>query len=265
MPSLGLLRLVCSARLRAAAGDALRSLPAYRVALWPDGWECRADGSILVRDTDAMAEARRWYALADRNHGHIPLDRVMRLHGTFVPRSILSLGTHRFASESVASVAVLLVAGDWVRQRRRQLIADAPRALLDRALCWSGSRSDEGQDTGLLGRQVQGLIAQCERERMIPRVRHRVRLQSKDGFGLRGYRCIVEVDLDPYARRCFAEALAVALIPWNRAVVRDGRPCTLIEVETQSFRRADARQGDPPPRRSAHRPRSLAPFRSTRS
>lgn len=228
----GLLRL-SRGSLAGAIDQQIATLPAYQVALWPDGWECSGDGSVLIRDTDAMAEARRWYALAERNRCRIQLDRAMRLHGAFVPRPILSLSTRRFVSGRVASVAVELVAGDWVRQRRQQLIVDAAQALRERALSWSGSRSGECLDADALEQRVCGLIAQCVVERLIPRVMHRVRVQREDGFGLTGFRCIVEVNLDPYARSRLADALGLALVPWNRAVVRDGRPHTLIAVETR--------------------------------
>lgn len=221
-------------------GERIAALPAYQVAFWPDGWECAADGSVLVRDTDAMAEARRWYALADRNHCQVRPERAMRLHGTFVPRQMLALAPRRFVSEDAASVAVKLVAGDWVRQRRKALAADAARVLQERALVWSGSRADEPRDADALSGRIRDLIDACVREHLIPGGliaggRHRVRVLSEDGYGLTGYRCIVSVNLDSYARRRLAEALTVALLPWNRAVVRDGRPCPLISVQARAL------------------------------
>ena len=55
------------ARGRRAAARLVAELPAYQVALWPDGWVLEPDGGVQVRDTHAMAEARRWYVLAGGN------------------------------------------------------------------------------------------------------------------------------------------------------------------------------------------------------
>jgi hypothetical protein len=208
-------------------------LPAYQVALWPDGWEQLDDGAVLVRDTDAMAEARRWYRLAERNRGLVAMDPAMRLHGAFVPRPILAMSRHRFASAQVASVAVQLVAGDWVATRRAELLRAPVRALRERNQTWSGSRSREPLDREGLAAVLRDLLAQCAAERLIPRAAYRLRVLGDDGFGIGGFRCIVEVWLDPYVRTRLADALSTGLVPWNRVVTRDGRPHPLIGVEVR--------------------------------
>jgi hypothetical protein len=215
------------------AARAIATLPAYQVAFWPDGWELLEDGGVLVRDTDAMAEARRWYRLAERNRGLVPMDPAMRLHGTFVPRPILAMSRQRFASGQVASVAVQLVAGDWVASRRAALMRAPVRALREREQTWSGSRSREPLDREGLTAVLSDLLDQCCAERLIPRAGYRLRVQGDDGYGIGGFRCIVEVWLDPYARTRLADALAVGLVPWNRVVTRDGRPHPLIGVEVR--------------------------------
>ena len=215
------------------ASRVIAALPAYQVAFWPDGWEQLEDGGVLVRDTDAMAEARRWYRLAERNRGLVPMDPAMRLHGAFVPRPILAMSRQRFASGLVASVAVQLVAGDWVASRRAALMRAPARALREREQTWSGSRSREPLDREGLAVVLSELLAECASERLIPRAGYRLRVQGDDGYGVGGFRCIVEVWLDPYARARLADALSVGLVPWNRAVTRDGRPHPLIGVEVR--------------------------------
>jgi hypothetical protein len=134
-----------ASRTAAAGAARLAALPPYQVALWPDGWDRLDGGAVLVRDTDAMAEARRWYRLAELNRAAVPLDRAMRLHGTYVPRAIVALSGRRFDSGETASVAVQLVAGDWVRQRRQRLpsgpcaSASSPGAAAARPARWTGS------------------------------------------------------------------------------------------------------------------------------
>lgn len=211
----------------------IAALPAYRVALWPDGWEDLEDGGVLVRDTDAMAEARRWYRLADRNRGGVAMAPAMRLHGAFVPRPIVALSQQRFGSARAASVAVQLVAGDWVAQRRAELLRAPVSALRERDQTWSGSRSRDPLDAPALGAVLSDLLAQCSAEGLIPKAVYRLRIQQDDGFGVSGFRCIVEVWLDPYSRGRLADALGSALVPWNRAVTRDGRPFPLIAVEVR--------------------------------
>jgi hypothetical protein len=215
-----------SARLPAM--KVVAGLPPYQVALWPDGWELEGDGSVTVRDTHAMAEARRWYALAARNRCREDACRVMALHGVFVPRAIVDLAERRFACERIASVAVKLVAGDWVQQRRRQLLADPVAALQERSLGWSGSRHPRR----LVGDDVKdvlgGLIDLCAAEGLIPPARYRIDVRADDGYGVAGFRCRIEVRLERYARARVGEVLSTALIPWNRAVVRNGAPVPLI-------------------------------------
>lgn len=217
----------------AEAARVVAALPPYQVALWPDGWEHLEGDGILVCDTDAMAEARRWYRLAERNRGLRAMGPAMRLHGTFVPRPIVELSRQRFATARAASVAVQLVAGDWVAQRRAELLRAPLRALRERAQSWSGSRSREPLDREALRRLVTDLLSQCAAEGLIPKAHYRWQIQPEEGFGVSGFRCILEVWLDPYARRLLADALASALVPWNRVVSRDGGARPLIGVEVR--------------------------------
>jgi hypothetical protein len=89
---------------------------------------------------------------------------------------------------------------------------------------------------------MAGLFAQCVREGLIPDLRCRLRVEPEDGFGVSGFRCTLEVALDPYARDRLAETLKVALVPWNRAVVREGRAFPVIGLKV--------RAPEPRPRRS---------------
>jgi hypothetical protein len=68
----------------------------------------------------------------------------------------------------------------------------------------------------------------------VPAARYRLVSRCEDGFGLRRWRCAVEVNLDPYARARAREALTTALIPWNRAVIRDGIPMPLITLDVRA-------------------------------
>jgi hypothetical protein len=206
-------------------------LPPYQIAFWPDGWMLGRNGDVLVRDTHAMAEARRWYAMADRASVELRMDRTMRLHGTFVPRPIVALAGQRFPSEAVASVAAQLVARDWIAQRRQQLL-DAPgEAVRLLSLGWSGSRYEADLDADALAVCVRSLLDECAREGLIPKASYGLRLRAEDGFGLRGYRCLIRTGLDSYAAARAREAIQAALVPWNRAVVRDGGAHPLIKVE----------------------------------
>lgn len=217
----------------AEAARVIAALPPYQVALWSDGWEHLEDGGVLVRDTDAMAEARRWYRLAERNRGLRAMGPAMRLHGTFVPRAIVELSRLRFATARAASVAVQLVAGDWVAQRRAGLLRAPVRALRERDWAWSGSRSGDLLDEESLIDLVSNLLTQCMAEGLIPKAAYRLRVHRDDGFGVCGFRCILEVRLDPYARTRLADTLGSALVPWNRAVMRDSRPYPLIGLEVR--------------------------------
>jgi hypothetical protein len=225
--------------LRARSGSAsaervIAGLPPYQVAFWPDGWELDAEAGVTVRDTHAMAEARRWYRLAERNRSQDDARRVMSLHGIDVPRSLVAMAGRRFPSERVVSVAVLLAAGDWVRQRRRRLQAAAPEALRARALSWTGSRHDPALDPVAIGQLVEQLLSRGVAEGLIPDARYRVRVHSGDGYGIPSHRCLVLVGLDSYERRRVAEVLKAALVPWNRGVVRDGHAVALIEPEVRA-------------------------------
>lgn len=225
-------------RRREDAARLVKALPAYQVALWPDGWEHLAGGGVLVRDTDAMAEARRWYELAERNRGVLPMDRVMGLHGTFVPRPVVSLSGHRFTTAEAASVAFQLVAGDWIRQRRERLLRSPGLALSDRLRAWSGSRCEEACDAATAEAVLSGLLTLCIAERLIPAADYRLRVQGDDRFGVRGFRCLIEVYLEPYACQHICELIAAGMIPWNRTVARDRRSHPLIGIEIRRPSRA---------------------------
>ena len=218
------------ARERAAA-RAIATLPAYQVALWPDGWDLMPDGSVAVQDTHAMAEARRWYDLARRNCSRRDLRSALSLHRVFIPSAILDLAGRTFASEQAASVAVQLVAGDWVLGRRAELARTARAALAERAAVWTGSRHGSGLDAVAVQVLAADLLGVCAAEGLIPRAGYGVRVRRDDGFGLCAYRVQVETHLDPYARRRVGEVLSAALIPWNRAVGRDLAPSLVISVE----------------------------------
>lgn len=209
---------------------AVARLPVYQVALWPDGWELGHDGTVQVRDTHEMAEARRWYALAERNHARDDTSKVMGLYGIFVPPSILAISNRRFPSEQVVSVACQLAAGDWIRERRARMQREPAAALAQRGLSWCGShRATDAADDDLLA-LAQGLLALCVDERLVPRVAYGLRLRADDGYGLRRCRLLLSAPLRRSDVATVADALAVALIPWNRTVVRDGRALRLIDV-----------------------------------
>lgn len=212
----------------------MAGLPVYQVALWPDGWLLHADGAVTVRDTHAMAEARRWYKLAERNRAQDDRRRIMALHGVFVPRAVVDMAGRRFPSENAASVALQLVAGDWIRERRRQLLDAPERALRARALAWSGSRHDPLLDAKHLLGLVGSLLRRCAGERLIPDADYRIAVKTDDAFGISGWRCRVEVCLDPYARAGVEKMLRAALVPWNRGVVIDGIPVPFIRLEVSA-------------------------------
>lgn len=219
---------------RREATARVRRLPPYQVALWPDGWDLLADGAVQVRDTHAMAEARRWYALADRNQSREDVRRVMGLHRIFVPRAVVDLAERRFASEEVASVAFEMIAGDWVRQRRRQLLAAPEATLAARGLGWAGSRYAPGLDPQGIAILLRGLLRDCIAERLIPDAQYGVAVRTDGGYGIPAWRCTLTVGLESWARERVREALTAALIPWNRAVVRDGRAAPVMAVEVRS-------------------------------
>jgi hypothetical protein len=228
--------LAPGARVRErAAAQVVAALPAYQVALWPDGWELLADGSVSVRDTHAMAEARRWYDLARRNRARGDLGPALSLHGLFIPPAILDLASRTFASEQAASVAVQLVAGDWVGRRRTQLLQAAKAALAERAGVWTGSRHGLSMDGASVRALAADLLILCAGEGLIPRADYGLRVRRDDGFGVCAFRVRVETHLDPYARARVGEALAAALIPWNRALGKDAAPRLVISVEVMGL------------------------------
>jgi len=221
---------------RRAATRLLGALPAYQIAFWPDGWEVFGDGQVAVRDTHAMAEARRWYALAKRNGARDEARRTMAVHGVFVPRTIVDMAGRCFPTEAVASVAVLLVAGDWVRERRRQLLAAPAAALAERAVAWCGSRHRPGLNEDGIRLLVGDLLALCVDERLLPDAAYSLAVRRADGYGVRCYSCRIRVSLESYARKRVEEILDAALIPWNRAVARHGAAAKVISLEVQSGR-----------------------------
>jgi hypothetical protein len=212
----------------------IADLPPYQVAFWPDGWELDGNGAVIVRDTHAMAEARRWYRLAQRHRSGEEPRRVMSMHGIDVPRVIVEMGGRRFASEQVASVAVQLVAGEWVRQRRQRLREQGEDVLRLRALAWTGSHHAPGLDAAEIERILGRLLVLSAGEGLIPAARYRCRVHADDGYGIRSHRCRIEVGLDRYERRRVEDALKAALVPWNRVVVRDGHCAPLIELEVRA-------------------------------
>ena len=226
------------------ASRAVAALPAYQIALWPDGWVLGASGEVTVRDTHAMAEARRWYALADRAAAAPCMDRTMRLYGTFVPRPIVALAGQRFLSESVASVALQLVAGDWITQRRQQLLAAPDEAIRTRRLGWTGSRHTVDLDAEAVAACVMQAMADCLREGLIPTTGYDLKVRPDNGFGIRGYRCVVTLGLEGDACGRVREALQTALVPWNRAVVRDGAAHPLVQIEVRGRGEAARRRSD---------------------
>jgi hypothetical protein len=152
----------------------------------------------------------------------------MRLHGVFVPRPIVDMAHQVFATEQAASVAVQLVAGDWVAQRRRQLVGAPRGALQERFLGWTGSRHGALSDGAGLAALTRELVCLCIAERLIPDTVYRVEVQGMDGFGIPGFRCIVEAALERVPRAGIEDALRVALLPWNRGVVCNARVRPLV-------------------------------------
>lgn len=187
-----------------------------------------------MRDTHGMAEARRWYALADRNRSRDDGRRVMSLLGIFVPRAIVDLADRRFSSEQSASVAVQLIAGEWVAERRRRLLQAPERALSERLLSWQGSRYESEMDGRAVLALVDGLIRTSVAARLILDTGYHAEVHVADGYGIAIHRCVLDFRLDPCAAAGVLDLLDVALIPWNRVVVRDGIAVPLIRLELAS-------------------------------
>jgi hypothetical protein len=176
------------------------ALPAYQVAFWPDGWQIGAHGEVLFEDTHETAEAKRWYCVADRNRSLDEAGRIMALHGVYVPRAIVDMVGRTFVSVLVAAVAVQLVAGDWIRQRRGSLLARAEESVLAATLGWRGSCYRPGlcvDDVELL---LKDLLSLCAEEEAIPNARYKITVQEDNGFGVLAFRCFVEVCFDSYER-----------------------------------------------------------------
>ncbi|MGB5831280.1 MAG: hypothetical protein WBG92_04725 [Thiohalocapsa sp.] len=225
-----------------SAAAKVAALPAYQVALWPDGWTLEPDGAVHVCDTHEMAEARRWLEMAARNgrgrsraRPHTELTRTMRLHGLSVPRGVIDMAGRRFATEQVASVALTLVAGDWISQRR-QYLSDAPeRSLANQKLAWRGSLHNGVPGVDVVQELLQQVLEHAFAEALLPRFRYQVSSRFDDGFGIRCCRCRLEVDLasDDWAR--VREVVSAALIPWNRGVVRDSGAVPVIALQVRGL------------------------------
>jgi hypothetical protein len=216
---------------RAAAWALVSRLPAYQIALWPDGWELDEGGGVWVWDTHAMAEARRWYGLAERNRSREDARRVMSMHGVFVPRAIVDLAGRRFSSEQAASVAVKMIACEWVSERRCRFLEAPERALAERSLSWRGSRHEPDIGLDRVRELIEEVIRICVGEHLIPNAGYHVGVRSRQGYGVGGYRCLLDACLDRDAAARVLEVLRAALVPWNRAVVRGGASARLIEIE----------------------------------
>jgi len=223
---------------RSAAAALVSKLPAYQVAFWPDGWDLEPGGGVLVRDTHAMAEARRWFALADRNGSRDDGRRVMSVHGVFVPRAIVDLADRRFASEEVASVAVQLIAGEWIAERRRRLLRSPERTFSERSLSWRGSRYKPDLDGQGVRALVEGLIRMAVYGGFIPDLDYRVLVHTVDGYGVVAYRCLVTAALDQDAAGEVLDVLGAALVPWNRVLIRDAVAVPWIGLELGSIQGA---------------------------
>lgn len=228
------------------AARVVAGLPAYQVALWPDGWRLEPDGGVRVCDTHEMAEARRWLTLMARNNrgrsrssADAEVARTMRLYGLEVPPAVIALSGRRFASERVASVALTLVASAWIDERRHRLAREPERTLALARLAWSGSRHTGTPDPDAALDLLHRALTQCIDEGLVPRARYRLAAWATDAYGVPCCRCRVEVDLDPYAQARVREAVAAALIPWNRGVIRDGSAVPVIALEVGP--RGDAR------------------------
>ncbi|TVQ91959.1 MAG: hypothetical protein EA400_04450 [Chromatiaceae bacterium] len=234
------------------AAAQIAALPPYQIALWPDGWELEA-GAVLVGETHAMAEARRWYQSRDRRlgtqgtthanrRGATPaasgmagpapgLDHIMRLHGVFVPRAVVALAGQRFPSEATASVALQLIAGDWIASQRRVLLTAPQSALALRERAWCGSRHRQLATADQVAALIEELLADCVQEGLATPAACAVRVRADAGFELRTWRCRISADLDHAGCVRLQASLALALIPWNRALIRDGAPTLLISVQ----------------------------------
>jgi len=231
-----------NARGTRAASTLIAALPAYQVALWPDGWQLDTDGRVHVQDTHCMAEARRWLDMARRNAGgrmrsaraEAEAARAMRLHGVFVPRAVIDMAGRCLPSEQTASVALTIAAGEWLAERRRTLAGAPEQALAERARAWSGSRHAGTPDADAARRLLRQLIAACLREGLLPPARYRLACSLDDGYGVGCCRCTVQVDLDAGARARVADVLQAALIPWNRAVARHGGIAPVIAVTVRA-------------------------------
>lgn len=225
---------------RVASSRTVSELPTYQIAFWPDGWDLSPDGSVRLLDTHLTAEARRWYALADRNGFRGDGRRAMSVFGVFVPRAIVDFADHWFPSERVASVAVQLVAGEWIAERRRGLLAAPDRALSECARAWRGSRHEPRMDGAGVETLIADLLRNCIGEGLVPDADYQLRVRSEQGYGIPLYRCTLDARLDSYALDSAREVLAAALLPWNRAVARGGVTALLIELEAGSVRRTRA-------------------------
>ena len=211
----------------------LTKLPPYQIALWPDGWQLEADGRVRLRDTHAIAEARRWYATADERGAIHRSEKTLRALGMYIPRSVIALSGRLFGSELAASVAVQLVAGAWVSERRRQLLSAPHTALAEQQGCWTGSRHRGPLPIVEIKKVLCQLIAICVAEDLIPRLAYGVEVRKNDSFGVPALLTSVHAPLVPHQIGPVRETLMTALIPWNRAMALKGATTFAIGVEVR--------------------------------
>jgi hypothetical protein len=103
-----------------------------------------------------------------------------------------------------------------------------------RGLAWTGSRHDPAQDATALCARVGEVLEQCVSEGLIPHLAYALQVRIDDGFGLPVYRCVISASLGDQRRGRVRDTIEAALVPWNRAVVRDSGVHPLIKVEVRS-------------------------------
>jgi hypothetical protein len=152
----------------------------------------------------------------------------------YIPQSIIDLSGRRFGSELAASVAVQLVAGAWVSERRRCLLAAPRAALSEQSGCWTGSRHRETLLIPDIKEILCQVMAACAEEALIPRVAYAIEVHDNDSFGVHGLLTSVQGPLARHQLGEVREALLTALIPWNRAIFLKGATTFVIGVEVRS-------------------------------
>jgi len=114
------------------------------------------------------------------------------------------------------------------------------QALATQALAWSGSRHVGALDAQTLRQLLHDLLEHCIAERLIPRTPYRLRVRSEDGYGIRRCLCRVNAELNQHVCAEVQTVLAAALIPWNRAVIRNGGAVPVIAVQVRACPSAEA-------------------------